>query len=56
MTPERHHYRQPGRAEARCQHCPADLVQLDNGVWVDGAGFARCAKGVDHQPMPAVSR
>lgn len=35
----------------RCRHCPDDIRGL-NGFYENRAGFTRCAKGVDHEPMP----
>lgn len=58
-----HHYAQPGRPQATCQHCPAQIVQLPSGAWVDDGGYVQCAKatgplpavGVKHEPMPMVA-
>lgn len=40
----------------RCQHCYHSVRLLPNGYWEDRRGFMRCAKGVDHKPMPSIGR
>lgn len=50
-----------------CRHCPAQIHQLDSGIWVDDNGFTACVKApletvghggpagfVLHEPMPQV--
>lgn len=35
----------------RCRHCYADLTRHGEH-WIDGDGWFRCTKGVDHEPLP----
>ncbi|WP_158603009.1 hypothetical protein [Jiangella rhizosphaerae] len=38
----------------RCQHCLANIREL-NGFYEDVEGWTRCAKGVNHKPLPTVN-